>query len=223
MLMPRRVYLAHGSQRGRQSPRIFSPRASLSLKYVQRWAWAATDARARWFMHSAAYSNTIKPAVVSRKNIVRGRAARGGHGWIADAWARRGRLSSFKLGLARSDTRPPAFAPAPPGPPVGLDSLEVQGHLGPDLSPRGGTAARSFAPDMARIGPRFQQNPPNSFSSAPRGTSGSLNRIKDRKPPRPSDGPDLCGLQSSPRLGQAPKTKNKHKMRLLRCPLPSSR
>ena len=118
---------------------------------------------------------------------------------------------------------PPALAPAPPGPPVGLGSLEIQGHPDPDLSPRGGTAARSFAPDSARIGPRFQQNPPNSFSSAPCGTSGSLNRIEDRKSPRPSDGPDLCGLQSSPRLGQAPKTKNKHKMRLLRCPLPSSR
>ena len=77
---------------------------------------------------------------------------------------------------------PPALAPAPPGPPVGLGSLEIQGHPDPDLSPRGGTAARSFAPDSARIGPRFQSNPPNSFSSAPCGTSGSLNRSGDRKP-----------------------------------------
>ena len=66
------------------------------------------------------------------------------------------RLSSFKLGLARSDTRPPALAPAPPDPPVGLGSLEIQGHPDPDLSPRGGTAARSFTPDLARIGPRFE-------------------------------------------------------------------
>ena len=105
----------------------------------------------------------------------------------------------------------------------GIGSLEIRGHLDPDPSPREDTAARSFPPDLARIGPRFQQNPPNSSSSAPHGTSGSVNRIEDRNPPRPSDGPDLCGLQSSPRRGQAPKTKNKHKMRLLRCPLPSSR
>ena len=158
--MPRRVYLAHGSQRGRPTPRIFSPRASLSLKYVQLWAWAATDARARCFMHSAAYSDTIKLAVVSRKNIVRGRAARGGHGWIADAWARRGRLSSFKLGLARSDTRPPALAPAPPGPPVGLGCLEVQRHLDTDLSPRGGTAARRFGPKFGTNWPAFSAKSP---------------------------------------------------------------
>ena len=60
--------------------------------------------------------------------------------------------------------------------------MEIRGHLDPDLSPRGGTAARSFAPDSARVGPRFESNPPNSFSSAPHDSSGSLNRSGDRKP-----------------------------------------